>query len=135
MSEKIPNKEIHDSTPIAEIVAIENGGLKPETREDLAELVEFPLLEACQELFDKNIQTVFSSANTKDVGGFGYITIDFESLSEENKKIALRIGEVGMIHGFKPKQGIYLNIPITEQSTVGEVKEVAKRLVGQFTQQ
>ena len=127
----------HDpSTPISSIEPIEEGGLAVENREDLIKVVESPLLKACEVLFDKGIQTVFSSANKKDVSlGKGHIAIDYESLNEANKKIALEIGELGIIHGSTPRQGVYIKIPINKQSTLGEISEQALELVSRFEDQ
>jgi hypothetical protein len=61
-------------------------------REQLATLIESPLLFACQELYDKNIMTLSSSANKENTEV--YITIDFDSLSEKNKVVAKSFGEV-----------------------------------------
>src|ERR1035437_10524830 len=82
--ERVPN-----SLLISEMSAIEESGYSPTTRESLSKLVEAPLLEACEDLYDKNIRTAMSSANKKDIeyGGHAYIDIDFDSLSEENKAI------------------------------------------------
>src|SRR5687768_7262504 len=64
-------------------------------REDLKNLIEGPLLSACEELYDKNIDTVGSSANKKDVSqGYAYITIDFETLSARNQNIGRELGEL-----------------------------------------
>ncbi len=128
-------KTYSDDTLLSQVVPIEEGGINVQNREDLAYVVEAPLLEACQRLFDKGIKTVFSSANQKDVGYFAYIAIDFESLSSANKAIALRQGEEGMLHGSIPRKGINLKIPITETSTLGEIKQKALSLVDQFENQ
>lgn len=130
-----PKIELSDETPISQIEPIEEGGFRVESREDLERWVEPPLLEACQVLFDKGIKTVFSSANKKDVGRTGYIAIDFESLTPENKAIAERIGQEGKIHGVKVKKGIYLQLPITEASTLRDIKERALVLVSQLEDQ
>ena len=55
-------------------------------RDFLNEIVELPCLEACFSLYDKNIQTHMSSANLKDK--IAYIDIVYESLDDNNKKIA-----------------------------------------------
>ncbi len=125
-----------DSTPISSVKPIEEGGLLVRNVDDLKELVEAPLLEACQVLFIKGIKTVFSSANEKDVeSGYVYITIDYNTLSEENKKIALNAGELESVHGSIQSQGVYIKIPITENSTVGEIKEKSLGIARSFSDQ
>jgi hypothetical protein len=69
------------------------------TEEDIEKIVELPLIGACKELYEKNIKTVSSSANRKDVEGLftkekepsAYIEIEKESLSEENLAILKKI--------------------------------------------
>lgn len=80
--------------------------------EDLDGVVELPLLNACKELFKKNIRTIMSSCNKYNLlgyeeyahqeeynltsimrqlyaygEGYAYIMIDYDSLDEENKNI------------------------------------------------
>lgn len=126
----------NDSTPISEIEPIPEGGLTAQSRGDLAQWVEAPLLEACQRFYDKGIKTELSSANKYDVEeGYAHIAIDFESLSPANREIALTFGEQGHIQGSIPKKGIYIKIPLTSNSTVGGIKKVALDIVDEFEQQ
>jgi len=127
--------ELPDNTRISEVEPIEEGGITVASKEDLRRVVEPPLVEACGILFDKGIRTVFSSANKKDVGRTGHIAIDFDSLSSVNQEIASRIGSEGIIHGAVVKKGIYLEFPITESSTIGEIRELTLSLVNQFENQ
>ena len=63
-------------------------------KEEIKELVEEPLVKACEMFWDKNIKTYESSANTKNIKvGICYIKLDYESLSEENKNITSVYGE------------------------------------------
>lgn len=121
--------------PLSEIEPIEEGGLTPQNREDLKMWVEAPLLDACQQFYDKGIKTVFSSANKTDINRYAYIALDFDSLSPRNQEIALRLGEEGKIHGSKPRKGIYLKIPVNNKTTVGDIKKAALEMVQQFEQQ
>lgn len=51
-------------------------------------IIDPPCLEACKYLFDCNILTQNSSANQNDLKyGAGYITIDYKSLDDHNKKV------------------------------------------------
>ncbi len=131
------SKRIADNVSIKTISSIEEGGFVALTKENLTKLVEAPLLEACEELYDKNIQTIMSSANQKDIeyGGNAYIDIDFDSLSEENKLIATQLGELFEMHGFKPKKCIKLKFPVNENTTVGEIRKIAHEAVSKFKKQ
>jgi hypothetical protein len=125
-----------DETLITSVQAIEEGGLMPERVEDLEKLVEAPLLDACKILYNKGIETIFTSANKKDVlSGYAHIAIDYEKLSEENKKIALTLGELGKAHGSIERQAVYVKIPINENSTVGEIRKDSIRIAQEFKQQ
>jgi hypothetical protein len=132
----ILKQELTEATLLSDIEPIEEGGMVVENREDLRSFVEAPLLEACQRFFDKGIKTVFSSANKKDVrSGYAHIALDFESLSPVNQKIAMSLGKEGIIHGSRIRKGIYLEIPITETSILGEIKKKALALVDKFENQ
>ncbi|MEK7103063.1 MAG: hypothetical protein AAB870_01815, partial [Patescibacteria group bacterium] len=90
-------------------------------------------IEACEELYDKNIQTLSTSANKKDVeSGSGYIIIDFDSLSEENKAIAQQYGEMIKYHG---RNAVAMNIAITESSTSNEITQKAHEIASLFVPQ
>jgi len=54
----------------------------------IVEIVELPLVKACEVLYDKNVRTLESSANSTNIGGFARICIDYNSLTVENQKIA-----------------------------------------------
>jgi len=127
------NERISDDVLIVDIPVIEEGGVVPKTREGLAQLVEAPLLEACEELYDKNIETVMSSANARDVGHEGYIVIAFDSLSEANKEVALNFGKPYNVRGLMN----YINVtfPITETTTVGDIRRMAHDAVSKFHKQ
>ena len=61
-------------------------------RETLKLIVDPPCLEACEYLFDCNILTTSSSANNSNYseiehGYKGWVGINYDSLSDENKKI------------------------------------------------
>lgn len=122
---------------LASVPAIEESGETFRTREQIKDLVEQPLLTACEELYDKNVQTLASSANQKDIQrGEAYILIDFDSLSEENQKIARQYAE--------PKQGdghwssgktVKIIIPISESTTVDDVSRRATEIAKTFVKQ
>ena len=72
------------------------------TREDLKEIVEEPCLKACQDLFDKNVQTLDSGCNGENCSDCAYIVINYDTLDEKNKKIADRMVANNLIK-FIPK--------------------------------
>ena len=133
---KVRSGSYTDTTLISSVEPIEEGGVTVGSAEDLDAVVEAPLLDACKILHEKGIRTVFSSANKKDVAdGYVYIALDLETLSEKNREIALRVGKPGKIHGATMVDGIFIEIPVTESSTVGVVRQEAIRIVQQFEQQ
>lgn len=135
-SKKFEIEDLNDSTPLSDIEPIEEGGVNVRAREDLRSCVELPLLEACELLFDKGVPTIFSSANRKDIGvGHAHIALDYEMLSPENKVIADKLGKEGIIHGSRPRKGIYLEIPVNAHSTLGEIKERGLALANEFEDQ
>jgi|GEM_PF-6653988 len=79
------NGSIHDVRRI-----IETQGQVPRSQEDLAAIVEAPLLAAATTLYLRGIQTTSSTANPENIDGLGHgeLAINYDSLSEENKLIA-----------------------------------------------
>ncbi|AKM82455.1 TPA: hypothetical protein DD449_05185 [Candidatus Berkelbacteria bacterium] len=89
--------------------------------EHLREVVEEPLIPACEILYQKNIETADSSANNKDIrsGGDARICINWDSLSEENRKIVEGLGLEPV--PFNNFQVVILQEPIEEKTTVQEL--------------
>lgn len=105
-------------------------------REQLAALVERPLLSACEELYDKNIITLGTSANVQDVeyndwenpgqkkpGDGAYIIIDFDTLSTKNQEIGKSLGEV---YFADDGNQLKIVIPLTRESTFEDVQTQAQ---------
>ncbi len=120
---------------LSEIEPIErSGGQLFITREQIKDYVEPSLISACEELYDKNICTISSSANRKDVEvGEAYIDIVFGSLSPQNQKIAKKLGKA-----FKTYEGserIKLAISVNEDSEVSDIQQKAKEIAHQFKKQ
>jgi hypothetical protein len=126
-----------DITQISKVDPIPLGGLPDlSSAEDLATVVEYPLLAACQMLFIKGIRSVFSSANKNDLAsGYAHIIVKTAGMTEKNRAIALRLGELTVIRGAVPEAGVKFNIPLTTESTVGEVSKAAIKIAEQFEQQ
>jgi hypothetical protein len=131
-----PKERLSDTTPLSEVEPIEECSYEAATKERLADLVEAPLLEACEVLYEKGIRTIMSAASKKDLqNGEVYIDIEFDSLSEENKQIALSLGNQFKMHGSMPMICIKLKFPINTESTVGEIRKAASEVVNQFNNQ
>jgi hypothetical protein len=122
------------SNSLADIPVIEGSTDKMIwSRDQLKTLIEGPLLQACEELYDKNIRTISSSANRTDIKtGHVYIIIDFDSLSEENKKIALHFDSPFEYGG---SQAVKIIIPVSDKTTVDEISQEAIRISGAFQKQ
>ncbi len=119
---------------LSEISPIQKSrGIIINTREQIKEIVESPLVSACEIFWDKNIKTYESSANNQDIeNGHCYIRIDFDSLSEENKEIAKQYGEPYNDVGV---QVLELGIPVTATETVNEVSDKATEIANTFHKQ
>lgn len=107
-------------------------GLKVNKKEDLKELVEQPLLEACEELYLKGILTNGSNANLEG-GNNAFIGVDYKTLSENNKKILQQIGYK------KDSENSYVYkiqiCDIDSNSTIKEVNDKAMEIVNKFERQ
>lgn len=127
---------------IRDIPAIpEQEGITIRTRDDLPKIVELPLLPAAQLLYDLNIETVASSANKQDVGGFATLTLNFDSLSSENQRIALELlgmpyrGRKSIITGEYGPRRIQIKIPIVNNSTEQEIARKSVEIARKFKKQ
>jgi len=124
-------------TPLSEVQPIEDGGYDPEVQGvNLETLIEFPLLEAVKSFNEKGIKTLFSSANKKDIEiGEVYITLDYDSLNEANKKTALEFSDVGSSHGSTEKRSVKISVPTHENMTVGDVIMSYREILNKFEDQ
>lgn len=106
-------------------------------REDIKRIVELPLLEACELFWDKNIKTVESSANKENIqSGQGWILLDWESLSDENKQIAQsQNGRVRKAHGDSETLFYDLEIPMSKDILVKDISKNATELANKFQKQ
>lgn len=104
-------------------------------REQIKEIVESPLVKACEIFWDKNIQTYESSANSENIkSGIAWIRINFDTLSDENKKIALQYGQP-YEEAMNAGQMIELSIPVKEKEAVNEISNKAVDIANTFEQQ
>lgn len=102
-------------------------------REQVPNLVEAPLVSTCVELYDKNIRTLESSANTKDIKkGAVHFSIEFDSLSEENKQIAKQLGTVMEADN---NRYVAVTIPVGKDSYVKNIQDKADEIAHKFQKQ
>jgi hypothetical protein len=103
------------------------------TKEEIKKYVEQALISACEELYDKNIRTIATSANQKDIEvGYAYIDLDFDSLSKNNQSIGEQVGE---IYQQNNKNFLKIKTPVNSDSTVEEIKNAAGIIVHKFQKQ
>jgi len=107
-------------------------------RDKIGDYVEEPWLGAAQMLWDKNIRTMGASANGKDIGyGYGYLLIDYESLSKDNRAIVSEHPAWEIISRLRQNLGrlVLLKIAIEQWTTVGAFQEEAIRMAETFVSQ
>ncbi len=74
---------------VKDVPAFHQGTSIPvKTKEDLKHIVEEPCLKACQQLFDKNIETMDSGCNGENCSDRAYIVINYDTLDINNKRVA-----------------------------------------------
>ena len=141
---KKPLSTIGGAKKIKDVLPIRNHtDIKIKNKEDLQEIVEEPCLKACQQLFEKNIQTVDSGCNSENCNNRAYITINYDTLGKQNKSIADNLIKDGVIT-FIPKNNdcirnyynkIEIEIPTTPEETVKLVENKLLAITGHFEQQ
>jgi hypothetical protein len=110
-------------------------------RNDIKKFVEPPLVAACENFYDKNIRTLLSSANKKDIEiGEAYIIIDYDTLSGDNKKIAEEVGslyftKIGSGDKSKEARELKIVIPLDKNVTIQEIEQKAVQIADRFKKQ
>lgn len=118
---------------LADIEPIEESFIIPTSREHLDELVELPVLEACKILFDKGIRTLMSSANHNNlIDRNVHVIIDFDHLSDENKKMAESLGTIDTRTGFFRGQTIKIEIPVDKSMKIGDISDEMIKKISLF---
>lgn len=114
------------------------------TRDQLEELIELPLLPACEVFYDNNIRTLSSTANRKntEIEGFAEnnanIILDYETLSDRNKQHVQQLCEVGnavRIEDYDGRVAIELKFPVDSKTLVEELSKKAETAASQFHKQ
>ncbi len=91
------NKNVADTLKLSDVEKIFlAGNTQINSKADLTKIVEKPCLAVCEQLYDKNILTYWSSAN-KESPHKAEVIIRYESLDEKNKKIANDLSARGII--------------------------------------
>lgn len=122
------------------------GNTQVESKADLAKIVEEPCLAVCENLYDKNILTYWSSAN-KNAPDRAYVLIRYESLDDNNKKIADNLIAQGVLSD-APKynfdsyntaqeygKSLYLGIDTNPDMEVAEISERLCKIAAEFAPQ
>ncbi len=125
-------------------VSFSSEGTIVRSREYIPLLADEACVKACEYLYDSGLRTLTSGANldgSPNQEGYGFIGIDYLSMSDENKQIADDLERKGLIEPIirNPKQrgAFYVNLktPITSDMTVGEVEDILLDLAKQFNSQ
>ena len=125
-------------------VAISTESCIPKDRDAIPLYADEPCVEACQLLYDLNIQTYTSGGHVggkENATGMAYIGIVYDTLSEENKKIVEEMIENGIIDNIANNEArgqgltISISVPINSDSLVGVVSDKLVRLARMFKQQ
>ena len=126
--------EVKTQTLISEVKPIEqNRNLMLTERGEVRAYVEPPLVKACERYWDMNVRTLSSSANTKDVNYGAHVILDYDSLSEVNKKVAEEEGE--LLKDYDGRPAINLEIPIDEKTTAKEIERQSYASASRFQKQ
>ena len=105
-------------------------------RKQFPSAVERPLLRACIMLYDKNIHTISSSANIQNIGRNAVIVIDYDSLSDENKKIAEQYSAITEANLRTPFRTVAIKIPIGDENTlISEIERKSLEIARKFKPQ
>lgn len=110
-------------------------------------IIDKPCIAACKYLYDCNILTQNSSANQNDISsGYGYITIDYKSLDEHNKKVYESLIERGLATPYSnqyyatsqdviAKQTFNILVPLNENTDSEEFSNLMLEIAKNFSPQ
>lgn len=144
VGEKKPAFSIRPARKIKDVPAFHQGTNIPvTTRDDLKEIVEEPCLKACQQLFDKNIETMDSGCNGENCSDCAYIIVNYDTLDDHNKQIADNMVKRGSVK-FLPKSDvcirnyfnqIFIKVPASPEETVKSVEQKLLNVTQAFVPQ
>lgn len=142
--EKKPPFTIKAPKRVKDVPAFHQGTHIPiKTKEDLKEIVEEPCLKACQQLFEKNIETIDSGCNGENCSDCAYIIINYDTLDEKNKRIADNMVQKGTVE-FLPKSDIcvrnyfnqiFIKVPTSPEELVSRVEAKLQNVIQDFVPQ
>lgn len=108
-------------------------------RADISKYVEEPLIDICEYLYDLNILTTMSNANLKHGKKTAYIIIDYDTLSDYNKKVLLDAMnkspsgfEISKFSTVQAGQEIQISMPIDANTEVQDVKDFFMDIFKEF---
>lgn len=111
-------------------------------RDILDIIIDIPCLETCRYLFDCNILTLASSANKNDLSTIaqprGFVTIDFNSLDDANKKVVQELASKGYIELddiFEKRRIFNIEVSFYEDTTVEDFSNRMLALAHHFQPQ
>ncbi len=108
---------------------------------EISNIVDEPLVPACEAFYDLNVQTLSSSASFENLqieGGAANVIIDYRSLSEENRRIVdlmITEGHGIMLPDYDGRLAVKFEFPIDATSTAHQVKVVSIDLASKFVKQ
>jgi len=133
ITEAGPKKHFEILKTLQNIEPIEEGSIVPANVDDLDRVVEEPLLEACKIFFIKGVKTWMSSANKNDIkNGEAHIIIKYESLSEENKRVADRYA---VPYPYRDISYVKFTMYVTESTTIKSISKHMVKIASDFKSQ
>ena len=136
--------DLHGTDMSKYFAFLQSEGAIPISREYIPLFADEACVEPCQLLYDMGLKTVNSGANVdgkENVKDWGFIGIDYISMSDENKLIADELEKKGLIEPINrnsEERGafiVYLKVPLDSETTVGEVERNLLHLAGLFQAQ
>lgn len=111
-------------------------------KSQIEKLVEPPLVDICKYLYDLNIPTTMSSANLFCGHKTAFITIAYDLLSKENKKLIDTLStnypnhfQFGKFSTLEELNEISIQMPINKETTTNEVQDFFWEIAKQFSMQ
>jgi|GEM_PF-5224093 len=102
------------------------------SRSRIKDHVELPMVKAVEYLFDLGIQSASCGACANEVkNGYAFLQIKYDSLSEENKAIAKKLGIVREAEN----KTVYIRIDVNQNTTIEYVENVTHAYVSHFKPQ
>jgi len=120
---------------LAQVPQIKKCRTRVYRRTDLKDLIEKPLLSACEILYDKNIKTYFSNGRARQLHidrgslAYCYIGLEYDSLSDENKSIA------NVLATMRTTEGVHIGWELEPTSPASLLQRLSITAARKFKQQ